>query len=167
MINKEILLKHSFKYKEMTLQDIYKLLYQSYFGPQHFIADESQAFKAIFYEAKNNVMTDLDDIEISDEYMRVSLKDEYNFLIRLSHYFYLSINQGVIDINGFNSFILENKNNVCEIFKIDGCTYDFYFNELKQNNYPTPSHSEIYKKLYNPHYRIIKKEYIKNLFKGL
>lgn len=142
---------HTHKYPMMTTKDIVKLIYQSYFGPGHFIP--SLEFVKKYYEEEINSMENIENENlyehIGNDFVRVNI-NIYNKLFndnKLIEYFYKS---SLKDYNK-QSIINKFKN---ELININNDGF------LNTYNYESTHHSDVYNKLYKPHYRVINTSFI-------
>ena len=155
----DILNYHFKKYPLMQAEDIYKLAYQFYFGPAHFINDKEKAYNYLLNEAKE---CSSKEIEITDlgEYARYSLINDKEYLDKLFNAFYESTKVSKKPVDGFIKILdictnyLKEKEGIYDEFLI-------LLKKMEELNYPAISHSQIYKDNYNPHYRLVKKDKIK------
>ena len=155
----DILDIHFKKYPLLQAEDIYKLAYQFYFGPAHFINDKEKAYDYLLNEAKE---CSSKEIEITDlgEYARYSLINDKEYLDKLFNAFYESAKTSEKPIEGFVEILetcidyLKEKEGIYGEFLI-------LLKKMKELNYPAISHSKIYKEMYNPHYRLVKKDKMK------
>ena len=155
----DILNIHFKKYPLMQAEDVYKLAYQFYFGPAHFINDKEKAYNYLINEAKECTSKE---IEITDlgEYARYSLINDKEYLDKLFNAFYESAKVSEKPIDGFIKIL-----DICTNYlKEKAGIYDEFLillNKMKELNYPAISHSQIYRDNYNPHYRLVRKDKIK------
>ena len=155
----DILDHHFKKYPLLQAEDIYKLAYQFYFGPAHFINDKEKAYTFLLNEAKECTSKE---IEITDlgEYARYSVINDKEYLNKLFNAFYESTKVSEKPVDGFIKILdictnyLKEKEGIYDEFLI-------LLKKMKELNYPAISHSQIYKEMYNPHYRLVKKDKMK------
>ena len=158
----DILKFHLNKYPLMQAEDIYKLAYQFYFGPAHFINDKEKAYAYLLKEAEETNNKDIELIDVG-EYVRVSLINNEKYLLEL--------------FNAFVEFAKKSDKSIDDFIKLlDTCGEHLINNEvlyhdflsllqkMEELNYPAISHSQIYKDNYHPHYRLINKEIANSLF---
>ena len=142
----------------MQAEDVYKLAYQFYFGPAHFINDKEKAYNFLLNEVKE---CSSKEIEITDlgEYARYSVINDKEYLNKLFNAFYESAKTSEKPIEGFVEILetcidyLKEKEGICGEFLI-------LLKKTEELNYPAISHSQIYKENYNPHYRLVRKDKI-------
>ena len=142
---------HLNKYKEMSTQDIVKLLYQNHFGPGHFI------------ENKNSVIN-----YYTNELKASNINSNENL--------YEHIGNNFIRLNIFPYNNMFNNDNIINFF-YESSLFDFNNNELKLsfiNNlknipndgfldsyqYANVHHTIKYNQLYMPHYRVINTKFL-------
>ena len=153
----DVLNHHLNKYPLMQAEDIYKLAYQFYFGPAHFINDIDKAYSFLLEEVKQVEQKEIEVVDVG-EYVRFHLINDKNYLSILFDAFVKSSKTSDKPITGF-------------IKLLDTCI-DYLNNKdllsikekMKELGYPPISHSEIYKNNYYPHYRLINKGYAQEIF---
>lgn len=166
---REILLKQYKLYPKMQIQDMVKLLYQQEFAGGHLIADEKESLKNLEAECiaiKNDLISEnmlqLFE-EIGSGLCRINLK---------------AIFDTDIDLKTVNRFFVNTANSVKgnmesfekKLYILRQCCRDEYLpyplEEVKdflafykKQGCPPLSHSEIYRSLYSPAYRVIRREF--------
>jgi hypothetical protein len=161
-----LLNEHLNKYPEMTVQDIYKLLYQSTFGVKHLLTDTLKARDYLLKEYNEINASDeplLENISIDNEVVRVNLRSFKNKKLNIDKLFEVMLISAE-EIKGetnefkkcwqaFESLVKSNEFN----FKIDTVVsyYDLIATIPKEVH-----HSKEFIELYKPHYRVV----IKNVF---
>lgn len=153
-----VIFQHCKKYPLSTVQDYVKLIYQNEFGGGHMISDPKKAAEFIYKEYSS---LDLQNGECKGRYenigngiVRANLSAfSENELQKLADVFVLSANSVKGDIKLFqkklNDFIILNKNN-------NICTdTDTFIEEYKKIGCPAIHHSDIYREVYKPAYRVI------------
>ena len=164
----------------LTLQDLYKSFFQDFWGPEHLISNETYVEEYLNEELQQiennkNFLPLFEKTGIDGNFIRVNLKViKYNLISKelLLKFFIESANENNnTDFNKkFNEW-KENWKNIDNIIKKLNLNilneendrkkiYHILYNE---NKYAI-SHSNIYKENYDPHYRIIKNNYIKDNF---
>lgn len=152
---KNILDTHFRKYSQMQIQDAVKLIFQSEFGPGHLIENPEFARKMLVQELLETKHMAPEIIPVSHNLVRLHLGQmDESFVDVILEAMMTTANevQGSMEcfldkltvLKSFNSFKAE------EI--------EAYLNEYLQGASLVVSHTEIYRKLYQPHYRILKKE---------
>ena len=148
---------------EAQYQDFYKLFFQSYFGPGHAITNHTIAFE--YLQREITTSTQFDSVllqNIGNEMYRVNLILVKNNTISAERLFSSFINSQKTEPDFDKwiklwSFIQSLLKSLSEInFKIDSVK----FKQFSFNPKSLVSHSEIFKKKYHPHYRIVKKKNI-------
>ncbi|UZQ84603.1 hypothetical protein ODU73_001636 [Thermoclostridium stercorarium] len=165
---KEILLRHYNTYPKMQIQDMVKLIYQNEFAGGHFIDSEP--------ECRKRLQAEIDEI-ISSRLGSESplFEDIGNGLVRLYLHRISEFKISIATINRFfmntsnsirgNAESFERKVNIMKKCCEDGLLpfkkdeVEVFVEALKEKGYPPVSHSEEYRKAYNPHYRVIRAEY--------
>jgi len=164
----------------LTLQDLYKSFFQDFWGPEHLISNKTYVEEYLNEELQQiennkNFLPLFEKTGIEGNFIRVNLKViKYNLISKelLLKFFIESANENNnTDFNKkFNEW-KENWKNIDNIIKKLNLNilneendrkkiYNMLYNE---NKYAI-SHSNIYKENYDPHYRIIKNNYIKDNF---
>ena len=151
------------KYPKSQIEDFIKHLYIGYLGPGHFITNKQQSLDRLKKEAHNLTNFHHENLYdyVLENYVRVNLRPYIEFKLSLEalNDFFVESSKKEVDFPSFlkslevlKKFLLEegfNKENIEKIFQ-----------DYHQNNYPHPSHSEIYQSIYQTAYRIIHKDYL-------
>ena len=150
--------EHLKKYPLMQIEDVLKLYLQGILGPAHNVSSFEKCLERTLNEYRsitNNQYLNIEE-NISSEYVRIYLYPYYqkmNSFDLLVKYFILS-SQDKVDVNAF----------ISEIKKLINKENEEYINQdLSAKNYII-SHSQIYKDNYDPHYLVINRKYIKNIY---
>ena len=150
--------EHLKKYPLMQIEDVLKLYLQGILGPAHNVSSFEKCLERTLNEYRsitNNQYLNIEE-NISSEYVRIYLYPYYqkmNSFDLLVKYFILS-SQDKVDVNAF----------ISEIKKLINKENEEYINQyLAAKNYLI-SHSQIYKDNYDPHYLVINRKYIKNIY---
>lgn len=150
--------EHLKKYPLMQIEDVLKLYLQGILGPAHNVSSFEKCLERTLNEYRSITNNQYSNIEenISSEYVRIYLYPYYqkmNSFDLLVKYFILS-SQDKVDVNAF----------ISEIKKLINKENEEYINQyLAAKNYLI-SHSQIYKDNYDPHYLVINRKYIKNIY---
>lgn len=190
---KEILAEHKKRYPGMEVRDVVKLLYQSEFGNGHMVTEPGRAMEQLEREyqkvqkhqgtgkARNPAVE-----HIGGGYCRVYLNQlpEGLSLKTLNRLFILSAGPAQDDINpgtdGDSGLparrdrrsaaeAMENQLNRFSRWTREGITgfseaeVESYLAEYRHQGYPAVSHSEHYRRLYQPAYRVIAEAYARRL----
>lgn len=161
---KNNLLKHFEKYPLMEIEDIFKLIYQGAFGCEHMIDSFDKVTKGIENEYYASKITDEYLIEdLSDKYCRVHLSclSKGLCISTLGSIFFLSART---ERDG-NEALCKMLDTVTEMINEGLLTFSHESfvkkaDEWKKNGYPPLHHSDKFRSLYNPHYRVIAKEFV-------
>lgn len=159
----QLLQEHFDNYPNMEIQDAVKFLYQSHMGPGHLIADESAAMTRL-----NAEWDSTPDIPRSRPYESIG-----NGLCR----FYISCCKGIglspktlhsLFCLTANTWVsdpasLENSLELLYALPFPKEEIDRYLTQYRADGYPMVSHSDRYRQLYSPAYRIVRQEYAKLL----
>lgn len=172
------------RYPGMQIQDIVKLIYQSEFAGGHMLKNEKDSMKRLYEEfatinssmVAQNTMAYRSGITCYDIGDNTLLFENIgNGLCRLH---LAALHNIEIDLATINKFfyntalsikgdlkIFERKLEKLKIYCRDGILpfqlddLEGYIYNYKKQGYPPVSHSEVYKKLYNPSYRVVKEVY--------
>ena len=145
----------------MQIEDVLKLYLQGIMGPAHNINSYEKCLKRTI-EEYNNIENKKEPKEIeeiiSDKYVRIHLcpyyKKERNFELLVKYFIESSRDKN--DLNEFFSEVKTLINNENKKVIEDYLSRDDYL----------ISHSQIYKENYHPHYLVINRKYIKNIYKN-
>ncbi len=161
----EILRYHLKKYPLMKAQDVFKLVYQHEFGCAHAVKDAERA-RAWLYEEYRSVKQDDAPLteDIGNGYVRVQLC--------------------ALDANGVSPdevlgwFVKSavpagDKTEFAEIMRelpacglpLDAEELAKFVDSMEKEGFPAVHHSEIYRELYRPAYRVVRAEYAAGLRK--
>ena len=166
----ELLSSHLERYPQMELEDIYKLLHQAAMGPEHAVADAAVARERLIAEAQQlgpgPSDPRVDPISPDGRLARVHLRP------------YLKGGGKIDDLAA--AFIATAKSypaSLDKLTKFCGClgdlaatgaipfpreAIDHFFVDLAQRGYPAIRHSETYRSLYHPAYRVVALEHLEN-----
>ncbi|MFW5889211.1 MAG: hypothetical protein ACOCUD_02400 [Bacillota bacterium] len=171
---KEIILKHSVKYPLMEVRDYLKLFYQNSFGPKHFSDNPSldNIIKYIETELTDYKISNTNIIEnIGNDFVRVSLdiiKKQAIEIEKLAKAFQASMNKGLIDLQKSHDLFNKQVKILVDLIKskeikLDKKSAIKFIEDYLDKGIKPLSHSEIYRKNYHPHYRVIHKKYLKHI----
>lgn len=157
------------KYPEIQVQDVVKLLYQSEFGGGHMIADEGKSLERIREESlkipkriddnrQNFINKEMNSWEdIGDGISRIYLTALQDGLREetLNRMFVLTARWKKGTTEGFERKLQELVS-CCESGELsfDADELRKYLHAYKERGYPAVSHSDVYRELYQPSYRI-------------
>ena len=153
------------RYPLMEINDVIKLLYQRSFGCGHEVNNKAKAKKYLLEEFNETISDESAPLveEIGNGFIRVNLS-RYKAMgldpELLFEAFYLSSKEktkGVSDFIESVEAFREMIDNGEAPFNIN--EFDLYFNKYLDKGMPLVSHSEIYKTMYDPHYRVVNKKY--------
>ena len=158
---KELLLGHYEKYPGMQIRDIFKFIYQSAFGCEHIVTSLEAVTEYIKKEYEKSVpQGDID--ELDGDYCRVPLSCLNGGLKAetLGKIFFLSAKkedgqkklQGLIE--AARCLVKEGK----LPFELDA--FDKATAKWAEDGYPAVHHSEEFRNVYKPAYRVIAKKYV-------
>lgn len=162
--------QHVARYPQMQPQDIVKLIYQNEFGCGHMIADEQSSLLKIQEEydgiVKKNSTATVQFEPIGNGLCRVYLNQiEHAFSLQTLHAFFLHTANSIKgDVYSFEQKLAQ-LTQLCKDetlpFAFDSISLSTYLKAYKKMGYPLVSHSEKYRALYRPSYRVIVQEYQK------
>lgn len=145
----------------MGFQDIIKLCYQAAYGAEHLLADADKA-KEYLYEEYKNVQAENVPIyeEISEEHVRINLaawkyrEFPVNALFKM---FLLSAKQNVSGDKKIDEYLNLSRR------LLENPELDDYIENYKRNGIHPVHHSQQYRELEKPAYRVVKKTYTRLL----
>ena len=159
---KKILTAHAKRYPMMEPTDAVKLIYQNEFGGGHLIRDEEKCLEYLRAEyasvAKNTGMPPYE--EIGNGIVRVYLSALSEADVeQLGRDFIRSAAEHTGSVEHFREK-LNVLRQVAEdgIFAFDIVELESYLSDYEASGCPMVSHSEIYRKLYAPAYRVVLKK---------
>lgn len=166
MIN--ILKEHLASYPKMEMQDVAKLLFQSEFGGGHMIADAEKSFARIQEEYDSLDLDVIDAVPLTEEIGN-----------GISRIYLLSLNLG-LRAEVLNEMFVQSAHNrkgsvegleakidmvmrACQeqVLPFDQIEAATFFENWKIQGYPAISHSETYRNVYHPAYRVVETCYAK------
>lgn len=157
----DIIYQHLQTYPHMMIQDLVKLIYQNEFAGGHLIEDAQSSKEYLYSEGK----------DLSHKNISLS-EDIGNNLVRLN---LVSVRYHKIDLAEVNEWFVKTANshhgdlasfkNKLELLTQLELPFPKtelvqYLDEYAKKGYPAIHHSEIYVKLYQPHYRVIDFKYL-------
>lgn len=152
---------HLSMYPKMMPQDIIKLLYQNEFGPEHMISNSNDSLEYLRKEVEEldsdeeelfvDIGNDLCRLNLSKAIQKYSLEEINEMFIR----------SGQATVGSLTNYLQKIKffRNNFDRFELSFSEDDFnaYMSYYRGNAYPSVHHSEEYKELYKPHYRVVRK----------
>lgn len=147
----EILLKHNNRYPQMQFYDYLKLIYQNEFGCGHMITNKESSLLRIQQEY-NEVDTDFGEIfeDIGNNLCRLHLAPAKSNGLSpetINNWFIVSANNIMGNIDSFESKLV--------LLKQFLAHEDNNFQTYKVRGYQAVGHSDVFRKLYSPHYRVV------------
>lgn len=161
---RKLLIKHNQTYPKLQIQDVFKFLYQSAFGCEHFVASVDTATRLIEEEYSRLCIKDAVAIEKLDgEYSRVPVSYMTGGLC--AHTFGKLFAASAESEPKGMTHLLEKITVAKELVRhgllpFSQQEFDEAVKEWKEKGYPAVHHSEVFKKSYCPHYRVISNQYI-------
>lgn len=162
-VTRNLLAEHYKKYPELQLQDIFKYIYQSSFGCEHMVPSLDAVTDYMRKEYENAVFSSELYDKLDGEYTRVhfSVLQQGLSINTFAKLFYLSAKK---EANGEKE--LENKLSAVRelisenILKVSLSDFENQAAQWKENGYPAVHHSDVFRKVYSPAYRIIADEFV-------
>jgi len=158
------LIKSEFELHPKTqLIDYYKLFFQGTFGPEHIISNKKSARQFLKDELKESSVfekTDFQDISYINDFYRVNINVINKGLITFEDYLDAFLKSAKLEntIN-FKDWLISWKYIEQQVLSMDINFYNIkeQLAELQKvlNNRNLVRHSEIYRKTYSPHYRLV------------
>ncbi|MGE4572179.1 MAG: hypothetical protein AB7E09_05475 [Candidatus Izemoplasmatales bacterium] len=171
---KGIIKDHYKKYPKMELQDFIKMFYQNSFGPKHIQSNPSLESTIQFIEEELGYFVENSETRqveyIGNDYYRVSLSVIKHGLLspyQLGQAFYQSMLESPI-IEDYNIQLFINQLRLlCEminenILQLDKEKCQLMVEEYLDKGIRPIHHSDTYKELYHPHYRLVHKTILRN-----
>lgn len=162
-----LLLAHGAAYPQMEPRDMAKLLYQGEFGGGHLIADEGESLARLTaeWESVKEIKTPAPPLfeEIGGGFCRVHLGALAASGISpktVNRLFVLGANRAVGTVQGLIEK-LALLQGLCEKGLLPFCAEELkgFLEDYEKKGYPPVSHSETYRRLYRPAYRVIRSEF--------
>lgn len=156
---KTILLSHAMRYPAMEPTDAVKLLYQSEFGGGHLIRDEEAALNYLRREYNDTVKDSAQPLTeiIGNGLVRVHLAALPEARLEVLGQAFLEsarIHRGTME--GFLRKLDVLRQVTAEgAFDFSSQALDAYLSDYAQAGYPMVSHSDSYRQLYHPAYRVV------------
>ena len=159
----QILIEHKKKYPLMQIEDFVKLIYQSEFGLTNY-HEKSPSFNMLSFEMMRESKFRPQPFEdIGNNMVRVYLNHPYVSLPNL----YMAVKKTIFKTAG-DDFEFRNKlSYLTTYFKELGINEDEmkkYVEKIEKEGTMNISHSDIYIKNYNTQYRVVSKEFLKEVY---
>ncbi len=156
-----ILIQHAARYPEMKCQDAVKLCYQHVFGGGHLIKDPEASLAYLRKEMSETEAGDPEELleDIGSGLVRLHLGSAKQLHISAE-----KINEVFVESSLHHIGTIHKMIEALQILLELSSQHVFYFNEkelrdyleqYRQAGYPMVSHSEQYRKLYKPSYRVL------------
>ncbi len=161
---RELLTKHFETHPELQIRDIFKYIFQSSFGCEHLVSSFEKVAECIIAEYETIDKSSAPYIEALDgNYSRVYLSYMNTGLSAqtLGKLFFLSARKEPEGKTSLNEKIEVTKELVKEnILPFTAEDFEKELNKWQAENFPAVHHSEEFRKVYKPTYRVIANEYI-------
>lgn len=148
-----ILTAHRERYPEMEHQDYGKLAFQNTFGPEHLVADAAQVLDRLREEWNCSDLVEREPEDIGNGLVRFHLnpgrKEEAPLL---AHLFCRTAKEHSGDMAGLEETLTR-------LEKLDVPGMGEWLAEYRNSGCPAVRHSERYRNIYRPHYRLLTREY--------
>jgi len=169
---RKLILSHIKMRKDMTERDIYKMLYQANIGNAHILKDVNELKKRLIEELDtvnpNQKEPLLENISTNDKIYRVNLRHFKKKKLSVESLFQVVTESAEVIIPNIQNLIKEwqfFKELIEEkFFKFDINSLRIFDEEIQIRNYPVITHSDKYKKMYNPSYRVVHIEIFEKVF---
>ena len=168
----DVLLAHLERYPQMQLEDCVKLAHQSVFGPGHLLKDEKKALKFLRDEmASCKPNDDPLYLPIGNGLCRVSLPACKARGITADMLFPLFAHAAKT-VEGDKRELMQAIREIRDLIDRDMLPYDpgmadYFFIQYEDKRYPLMHHSDTYKRLYAPAYRVVWQKQLKAFLKTL
>ncbi len=155
-------------YPQATLIDIYKFFYQDAFGPGHFIADRETALEMLEKELKKSdkfSSTLWQKVGYSGRFYRINLKLVKDGRLSFEELFDAFLSSSNTITESKHEEWIHVWRRIREVIAASGFHFNNFIRDLEylennlENRIFNVSHSERYRKLYHPHYRIVNRYY--------
>lgn len=159
-----LLLKHCKEFPEMQIQDVFKFLYQSTFGCEHFVASLNKTTDMIKEEyklIKGGKATGI--VALDGQYSRVPLSvlDSGISAETFGKLFAASSKKEKGDLSVLSEKLMQVRKLIREgALPFDEKDFEEAAERWKSEGFPAVHHSEIFRREYNPSYRVIANEYL-------
>jgi len=160
---RDLLISHCRAYPRLQIRDIFKFIYQSSFGCEHMVSSS--------YDVTNYILREYQDIshgealaeQLDGRYCRVHLSwlDKGLSAETLGKLFFLSAKK---EENG-KKVLIEKLDVARELVKerllpFDADEFEIALNEWEKDDFPSVHHSEEFRSLYSPSYRVISDRFV-------
>lgn len=160
----EILTAHYRKYPQMQIQDLFKFIHQSAFGCEHMVSSEDAATAYITEEGKTVSYSEGALIDSLDgDYSRVHLSYLHQGLSAqtLGRMFYLSAKREENGLAELEQKLLIAKELITKkALPFSLAEFEKAAEQWKTDSYPPLHHSELFRKIYKPAYRVTANKYV-------
>lgn len=160
-----VLSYHSVQYPQMEAEDYVKLLYQNEFGCGHFIEDEQACldFLRREWQGVRGKMVSDPEVDVGNGYLRLSLAHplwEETDVELLARLFTATAAMKSGSVGGFRAK-LEYLKKLCQagVVPLPERTLFSYLQQYSLESCPAVHHSKTYRACYDPHYRIVHRDF--------
>jgi hypothetical protein len=173
----KLLVSHFRRYHLMEIQDVYKLFYQGVFGSAHALQSSTRTgFETVLQDEFERITEDKnqplwESIHPEGKIVRVNLPAYKAHALDFSLLLTLCLWTAEISekekggseniANAFDTFYKLCKSR--KIPKFDPVNVEKYQRWLVENKFPVVHHSEAYRMKYDPHYRLVHREFLSML----
>ncbi len=165
MKTKELLTEHFGRYPKCEIQDIFKFIHQSSFGCEHMVSSLDRAVEYIKSEYENGIL-DANIEPLDGEYSRVYLSWLNNGLstATLARIFCLSAK---VEADG-GARLVQKLDIASEliaegVLPLDKNGFETALAEWRDMGYPAVHHSDTFREVYRPAYRVVADKYARYL----
>lgn len=164
---KTIVLEHKALYPEIQIQDIYKLVYQSIFGPGHMGTDESQIAKWLNEELSaivaDSTVDLIEDISPTGTYFRINLR-RFKYEGGKPELLCRAIAESAAEAGSDTAEFIAHWQTIVELIESQEVFFDQeqtteFTESIARAGYPIIHHSDIYLRKYMPSYRVVSRKY--------
>jgi hypothetical protein len=165
---REVVLSHISRYPLAQIEDLYKLTYQAAFGSEHAVKGINSARKWLLREInqleEGSAESLFDPISADGQILRVHLRPyletgaDPELLIEA---FVKTANEyrGSLELLLNYWKIVEYTVEICEILS-EPARLRLFFSKMEADGFPAVHHSRPYQENYNPHYRVVSRDYL-------
>lgn len=163
-----ILIDHIEKYPLMSVQDIYKLIYQAAMGPEHLITNKDNAYEKLCFELEkieaSSSLSLLEEIDPTNKLIRLNLspfKERKGDTKKLFGIFYqtaITVKPESVKIKQYfdEAICLAGDKKIAH----DTKELKSFFRVKSSQKFPPAHHSDLYRKTYHPAYRLISRNFL-------
>ena len=163
MKHKEIWINYFKNYPETTIQDFMKLLYQSVFGGGHLIMDEEANYHRFLEEYQSLSKPSKDECFeiISERFVRVHMASLDEKYLKVFHQLFVKSTALSGTVEDLEELFHEVEQGILEAWiPFSMTSWKQAVTDYRKQGYPILRHSETFRQIYHPHYRLMDRRYV-------